>query len=153
MIELEGMTFDHDFGYSFPLFSCLLKKERYRKGEWIAKIGIKSHAFLLDHLKFTYIPQNELDEVFFIFSRAFCRTSLPLYISPSNFLSLSLLSIILFGVSNERFRPCFSKKIGKFHLWELGYYSFLMHILPSIYDFFSIHNIFFSFLVHILIYC
>ena len=34
--------------------------------------------------------------------------SLPLYISPSTFLSLSLLlSIILFGVSNGRFRPCF----------------------------------------------
>ena len=37
--------------------------------------------------------------------------SLPLYISPSTFLfslspSLSLLSIILFGVSNGRFRPC-----------------------------------------------
>ena len=36
--------------------------------------------------------------------------SLPLYISPSTFLSLSpslsLLSFILFGVSNGRFRPC-----------------------------------------------
>ena len=38
---------------------------------------------------------------------------LSLYISPSTFLSpsLSLLSIILFGVSNERFRPCFFYKI------------------------------------------
>ena len=33
--------------------------------------------------------------------------SLPLYISPSTFLSLSLFSNILFGVSNGRFRPCF----------------------------------------------
>ena len=33
--------------------------------------------------------------------------SLPLYISTSTFLSLSLLSIILFGLSNGRFRPCF----------------------------------------------
>ena len=35
--------------------------------------------------------------------------SLSLYISPNTFLSLSLflLSIILFGVSNGRFRPCF----------------------------------------------
>jgi hypothetical protein len=37
--------------------------------------------------------------------------SLPLYIFPSTFLSLfpslSLLFIILFGVSNGRFRPCF----------------------------------------------
>ena len=40
--------------------------------------------------------------------------SLPLYISPSTLLSLSfllsLLSIILFGVSNGRFRPCFINK-------------------------------------------
>ena len=33
--------------------------------------------------------------------------SLPLYIFRSTFLSLSLLFIILFGVSNGRFRPCF----------------------------------------------
>ena len=32
----------------FPLFSSLLKKEGRRKGEWIAKFVIKSHAFLLD---------------------------------------------------------------------------------------------------------
>ena len=42
------MTFDHDFGHSLPLFSSLLKKEGRRKWEWIAKIAIKSHAFLLD---------------------------------------------------------------------------------------------------------
>jgi hypothetical protein len=42
------MTFDHDFGFSFPLFSSLLKKEGRRKGEWLAKILIKGHAFLLD---------------------------------------------------------------------------------------------------------
>ena len=35
--------------------------------------------------------------------------STPLYISPSTFLFLSLLSIILFGVSNGRFRPCYFK--------------------------------------------
>jgi len=27
------MPFDYDFGYSFPLFSSLLKKEGRRKGE------------------------------------------------------------------------------------------------------------------------
>ena len=43
--KLKGMTFDHNFGYSFTLFSFLLKKEGRRKGEWIAKILIKSHAF------------------------------------------------------------------------------------------------------------
>ena len=31
------MTFDHDFGYSFPLFYSLLKKEGRRKGKWISK--------------------------------------------------------------------------------------------------------------------
>ena len=32
-LEQKGMTFDHDFVYSFPLFSYLLKKEVRRKGE------------------------------------------------------------------------------------------------------------------------
>jgi hypothetical protein len=32
-IEQKGITFDHNFGYSFPLFSSLLKKEGRRKGE------------------------------------------------------------------------------------------------------------------------
>ena len=31
------MTFDHDFGYYFPLFSSLLKIEERRKGERISK--------------------------------------------------------------------------------------------------------------------
>ena len=39
------MPFDHDFDSNF--FS-LLKKGRRREGEWITKIVIKSHAFLLD---------------------------------------------------------------------------------------------------------
>ena len=48
LIDQKGMNFDHDFGYSLPLFSSLLKKEGRRKGDLIAKIVIKSHAFLLD---------------------------------------------------------------------------------------------------------
>ena len=45
--------------------------------------------------------------------------SLHLYISPSTFLSLSLLlSIILFGVSNGRFRPC-SFKSQMIYLFSL----------------------------------
>ena len=48
LIEQKDTTFDHYFGYSFPFFSSLLKTEWRRKGEWIAKIVIKSHAFLLD---------------------------------------------------------------------------------------------------------
>ena len=47
VIEQKGMTFDYDFVFFF-LFSSLLKKEGRRKAEWIAKIVIKSHAFLLD---------------------------------------------------------------------------------------------------------
>ena len=35
--KLKGFTFDHDFGYSFTLFSSLLKKEGRRKGECISK--------------------------------------------------------------------------------------------------------------------
>ena len=33
VIEQKGMTFDHDFVYTIPLFSSLLKKEGKRKGE------------------------------------------------------------------------------------------------------------------------
>ena len=36
-IEQKGMTFDQDFGYSFPIFSSLLKNEGKRKGEWSSK--------------------------------------------------------------------------------------------------------------------
>ena len=42
------MTFDHDFGYSFPLFSSPLKKRDDEKKNEVAKIVIKSHAVLLD---------------------------------------------------------------------------------------------------------
>ena len=31
MIEKKGLDFDHDFGYSFPLFSFLLKKRGKKK--------------------------------------------------------------------------------------------------------------------------
>ena len=47
-IEKKGMPFDHDFCYSFPLFSSLLKKEGREKENEIVKIVIKSHTFLLD---------------------------------------------------------------------------------------------------------
>ena len=51
-IKQKGITFDHDFGYSLPIFSSFPKKKGKRKGEWIAQIMIKSHAFLLDLQKF-----------------------------------------------------------------------------------------------------
>ena len=38
------MNFDHDFGYSFHLFSSPLKKEEEEK-DYEAKIVIKNHAF------------------------------------------------------------------------------------------------------------
>ena len=47
-IEQKGITFDHDFGYSIPLFSSLLKKREEEKENELAKIVIKSHALLLD---------------------------------------------------------------------------------------------------------
>ena len=37
LIEQKGMTFNHDFGYSFLLFSSLLKIEERRREEWISK--------------------------------------------------------------------------------------------------------------------
>ena len=54
LIDQKGMTFDHDFGYSFPLFQSLLEKQGRRKGECILKIVIKNHAFLLDLIIFPY---------------------------------------------------------------------------------------------------
>ena len=50
-IEQKGMFFNHDFGYSFPLFSSLLKKREEEKENEVAKIVINSHAFLLDPSK------------------------------------------------------------------------------------------------------
>ena len=43
--ELKGMTFDHDFGYSFPLFSSFLKKGEKEKENELAKIVFKTHVF------------------------------------------------------------------------------------------------------------
>ena len=52
--DQKGMTFDHDFGYSFPPFSSLLTKKREEEKEnEDAKIVIKAHTFLLD--RFYYI--------------------------------------------------------------------------------------------------
>ena len=50
MIEQEGMTFDHDFGYFSP-FLFPPKKRKEEKENEVAKIMIKSHAFLLGQLK------------------------------------------------------------------------------------------------------
>ena len=36
-IEQKGMTWNHDFGYSFPLFSSLLKKRGKKKRRIISK--------------------------------------------------------------------------------------------------------------------
>jgi hypothetical protein len=47
---LKGMNFDHDFSYYLPLFSSLLKKRKEEKENKLAKINIKTHAFLTGHL-------------------------------------------------------------------------------------------------------
>ena len=46
LIEQKGITFDHDFDYSFPLFSSLLNGDKENE---LAKVVIKGYAFLLDH--------------------------------------------------------------------------------------------------------
>ena len=43
--NLNGMAFDHDFAYSYPLFSSLLKKREKEKEDELAKILIKGHVF------------------------------------------------------------------------------------------------------------
>ena len=47
-IKQKGMTQIHDFVYSFPLFSSLLKKRGKKRRRMNRKIVILSHAFLLD---------------------------------------------------------------------------------------------------------
>ena len=42
------MNFEHDFGYSFPVFISLLIKREEEKENELAKIVVKCHAFLLD---------------------------------------------------------------------------------------------------------
>ena len=59
LIEQKGMTFDHDFTYSFPLFSSLLKKEGREEENKVAKIVIKSHAFLLDLIPYFWLKYHK----------------------------------------------------------------------------------------------
>ena len=64
MIEQKGMTFDHDFGYSLTLFASLQKKEGKGKGEWMAKIVIKSHANCqAQNLKLDFLKMGSLWKV------------------------------------------------------------------------------------------
>ena len=48
MIGLKGMNFDHDFDYSFPLFSSLLKNRKEEMKNEVVIMVIKSHAFQTD---------------------------------------------------------------------------------------------------------
>ena len=65
------MTFDHEFSYSYPLFSSLLKRKREEEKEnELAKIVIKSHAFQPDRLEsqrlmlfYNYIGKDNLPKV------------------------------------------------------------------------------------------
>ena len=47
-IEQKGMTFDHDFCYSFLFSSSLFLKKGREKGKKITKVVVKSHPFLLN---------------------------------------------------------------------------------------------------------
>ena len=55
---LKGMNFDHDFSYSFPLFSSLLKKSENKNENELAKIVIKIHAFQTSP---SFLPVNLID--------------------------------------------------------------------------------------------
>ena len=78
-IEQKGLTFDHDFGYPFPLFSSLLKNREEEKENKVAKIVIKSHVFLLDQIKwcsklgkfyiFTTCPYYQMSHYLIFYSR------------------------------------------------------------------------------------
>ena len=68
------MTFDHDFGYSFPFSQPSLNKREEEKENEFAKIVIKGHAFLLD-LKDCKSSSFELEFKFFDeFSDKFLKT-------------------------------------------------------------------------------
>ena len=45
MIEQKGMTSNHDFGYSFPLFSSLLKKQKRRMNNKNFKYCLSARSF------------------------------------------------------------------------------------------------------------
>ena len=47
-IEQKGMTFDHDFCYSFSLSSSQFFLEGREKGKRKTKVVVKRHVFLLD---------------------------------------------------------------------------------------------------------
>ena len=53
LIEQKGMTFYHDFCYSFTFSSSLFLGGK-RKGKSITKVVVKSHAFLLHHARKIY---------------------------------------------------------------------------------------------------
>ena len=71
MIEQKGMPFDHDFGYSFPLFSSHLKKREEEKEKELAKIVIKTHAFQTGPQPFSIITNwfsgRQIDDLYRIF--------------------------------------------------------------------------------------
>ena len=53
-IEQKGMTFYHDFCYSFSFSSSLFFYQGREKGKGMAKVVVKSHAFLPDLWKRTH---------------------------------------------------------------------------------------------------
>ena len=59
-IEQKGMTFEHDFGYSFHLFSSLLKKER-RKRRMNSKVRDEKSCLSARSSKDLNVSFNEAD--------------------------------------------------------------------------------------------
>ena len=53
---MKGMTFDHDFGYSFPLFPSLLKKEGRRKV--YSYMGSEIITIFFIHIEIIFSLQN-----------------------------------------------------------------------------------------------
>ena len=109
MIYTVPLEFDHILGYaSIPIIHSLLRDIIYQLiilRDYICVINLR--------LRFISRFRRFYEDFTLLFTLSIPFTSpsylsLPVYISPSTFLSLSLLLyIILFGVSNGRFRPCF----------------------------------------------
>ena len=65
------MTFDHDFCYSFPLFSSLLKKKK-RKGEKNRdqKSCLSARSYMNTHIFFVHLSGSFMKEISIFFHYA-----------------------------------------------------------------------------------
>ena len=79
------MAFDHDFGYSFPLFSSLLEKREEEQENELAKIVIKGHAFLLDSIKPGFMLRVQIFTLHFYFNNIIESQKSIYFTTDSNF--------------------------------------------------------------------